>query len=376
MPNPTESSYLSSVSELIDFFNQYVQQHNSFSKEVMTAVIARQFRLSYRKPVYFSEHFAIRFSEASGSSFSNTILGLKKLQAYDQIPVIVCVVRPESIQLLLANSTFLKKISHSSHQLRVNKIRGSFQGADILREYEGIANIPQNFEKLFLIHKEFTWEENLIRLVEATNNIIPSGSKYSPTSHEQSNILMSAEIAHALSSNSEYQSLNTSLSRLVAENQAAILEAGKIDNINVRGNLIEQIITSAGNFHGVEDLSFTLSFGSRVLIDIKTKILTLASSPKGYNIDKVLRSLGTGNTVFCFFFIGLNLEAQTLSNRLISILDTSILNATRIQFHWAGRNSKGVTQLTGDLSSIFLSSYSESVDIDQAKIFLQRLIEL
>ena len=111
MPNPTESSYLSSVSELIDFFNQYVQQHNSFSKEVMTAVIARQFRLSYRKPVYFSEYFAIRFSQASGSSFSNTILGLKKLQAYDQIPVIVCVVRPESIQLLLANSTFLKKLA-------------------------------------------------------------------------------------------------------------------------------------------------------------------------------------------------------------------------------------------------------------------------
>lgn len=376
MPDPTESSYISSISELIDFFNQYIQQHNSFSKEVVAAVIASQFRLSYRKPVYFSDYFVIRFSEASGSSFSNTVLGLKKLQIYDQIPVIVCVVRPESIQLLLANSTFLKKISHSSHQLRVNKMRGSFQGADILREYEGIANIPQNFEKLFLIHKEFTWEENLIRLVEATNNIVPSGSRYSPNSQEQSNILISAEVAHALSSNSEYQSISTTLSQLVAENQAAILEAGKIDNINVRGNRIEQIITSASNFHGVEDLSFTLSLGSRVLVDIKTKILTLASSPKGYNIDKVLKSLGEGNTVFCFFFIGLNLETQTLSTRFISILDTSILNATKIQFHWAGRNSKGVTQLTGDLSPIFSSSYSETIDVAQAKSFLQRLIEL
>jgi len=376
MLNPTESSYISSIAELVEFLDQYEQENSPFSKEAIADAVKNRFVLSQNRSVYYNNHFAIRFSTAIGSSFSNTVLGLATLRRYDQIPFIVCVVRANNIELLLANSTFLRKISHSSQQLRLDNVRGSFLGHDILREYEGITNIPLNFEKLFLIHKEFTWDENLLRLVKATNSIVPSGSRYMPTLQEQSNILASAEIAHALSSNSEYINLGITLSQLVAENQAAILEAGEIDNINVRGNRIEQIITSAGNFHGVEDLSFTLSLGSRILVDIKTKILTLASSPKGYNIDKVLRSLGTGNTVFCFFFIGLNLEAQALSSRLISILDTSILNATRIQFHWAGRNSKGVTQLTGDLSPIFLSSYSETVDIDQAKSFLQRLIEL
>jgi len=41
----------------------------------------------------------------------------------------------------MANTTFLKKISHSSHQLRVDNVRGSFLGHDIMREYEGIENI-------------------------------------------------------------------------------------------------------------------------------------------------------------------------------------------------------------------------------------------
>lgn len=376
MPNPTESSYLSSISELIDFFNQYGQENTRFSKEVITTTIQSRFSLSKSRSVYYSDHFAIRFSAASGSSFSNTVLGLATLRRYDQAPFIVCVVRSNNVELLLANSTFLRKISHSSQQLRQDNIRGSFLGHDILREYEGIANIPQNFERLFLIHKEFTWDENLIRLVEATNNIVPSGSRYVPTSEEQRNILMSAELAHALLSDSEYQSLGITLNQLVVTNKTAILKAGEIDNVNVRGNMIEQIITNAANFHDLEDLGFTLSLGSRILIDIKTKILTLASSPKGYNIDKVLKSLGTGNTVFCFFFIGLNLETQTLSTRLISILDTSILNATRIQFHWAGRNSKGVTQLTGNISPIFSSGYRETVDDAQAKSFLQMLIEL
>lgn len=376
MPNPTESSYLSSISELIDFFNQYEREDTCFSKEVITAEVQSWFSLSKNRSVYYNNRFAIRFSAASSSSFSNTVLGLATLRRYDQIPFVVRIVRSSNIELLLSNATFLRKISHSSQQLRQNNIRGSFLGHDILREYEGITNIPQNFERLFLIHKEFTWDENLIRLVEATNNIVPSGSRYVPTLEEQRNILMSAEIAHALLSEPEYQSISITLSQLVIENQTAILEAGEIDNVNVRGNRIEQIITNAANFHELEDLGFTLSLGSRILVDIKTKILTLASSPKGYNVDKVLRSLGEGNTVFCFFFIGLNLETQTLSTRFISILDTSILNATRIQFHWAGRNSKGVTQLTGNIAPIFSSSYCETVDEAQAKNFLQMLIEL
>ena len=75
--------------------------------------------------------------------------------------------------LYLANTSFLKKISHSSQQLRENNIRGSFNGSDIVRHFEGIANSPENFDRLFNIHAGVGFEGNLVRLVEATNNISP-----------------------------------------------------------------------------------------------------------------------------------------------------------------------------------------------------------
>lgn len=342
----------------------------------MANAVSSQFNLTRNRSVYVGRTFALRFSTASGSSFSNVVLSLSALNSYDNLPFIVCVVRPTSVELLLANTTFLKKISHSSHQLRVDNVRGSFLGHDIMRTYDDIENKPDKFLKLFSVHQEFTWDENLQRLVEATNNIAPTGVRFSPSEAERTTILSSADIAYLLSQHSEYLALRTTLDQLVRTNRDAIITAGRIDNVNQRGNRIEQILTDAGNFHDLEDISFTLKLGTRILIDVKTKILTLTSSPKGYNIDKVLRRLSAGKTVFAFFFIGLDLTAETLATSLVSIFDQTILSATRIQFHWAGRNSRGVTQLIGDLSIIFDANFREAIDTWQAKAFLQKLIDI
>jgi hypothetical protein len=285
-------------------------------------------------------------------------------------------VRPQGVDLLLANTTFLKKISHSSQQLRVDNVRGTFLGHDITRTYEGIENKPENFAELFDIHAQFTWEENLARLVERTNAIVPTGQRFRPSRQQKTNILNAPEIASILSKNAEYIHLGNDLTQIVNVNLEAILDAGAIENINLRGNRIEQIITSAGNFHSLEDISQTLTIGPEVKIDIKTKILTLVSNPKAYNIDKVLKTLASGNTVFSFFFVGINTETRYVVTCLVSILDKTILNATRVQFHWAGRNSRGVTQLTGNLSRVFASDFSETIDVRQARQFLQSLIDL
>lgn len=50
-----------------------------------------------------------------------------------------------------------------------------------MREFEGIENIPENFEFLYNSHENYTFEENLDRLVEATNNIAPTGKGFVPT---------------------------------------------------------------------------------------------------------------------------------------------------------------------------------------------------
>ena len=76
---------------------------------------------------------------------------------------------------------FLRKISHSSQELRVDNIKGSFNGSDIMRDFMGVSNEPDNFEFLFTSHRNYTFEENLERLVEATNNIHPTSKRFSPT---------------------------------------------------------------------------------------------------------------------------------------------------------------------------------------------------
>jgi hypothetical protein len=110
-----------------------------------------------------------------------------------------------------------------------------------------------------------------------------------------------------------------------------------------------------------------MASGVTVYIDIKTKLIGFSSNPAAYNIDKLLRLLAPGKAAFSFLFIGIDVANQTVASKLISFLDTSIISATRIQPHWAGRNSRGGTQLTGDLSQIFAPDFRESIDTIEAR---------
>ena len=360
--------------ELISFIHSFASKNRGYSKKQILRAVKDSFNLTKDRAVYHCPEFAIRFSKASGRSFSNTVASLSKLKKYDDRPFIVCVVRPAEIELLLANSTFLKKISHSSQHLRVDNIRGSFNGTDIIREYSGIVNTFENFDELFRIHRKFTWSENLLRLVEETNSIVPTIALFEPSREQIDKILSAPYTAKSLSNNTEYFQLNNELSELIQDKIDAIIQAARINNVNLRGNKIEQIISNAGNLHSLEDISRKLSNGTQIYIDIKTKILTRSSNPKGYNIDKMLRVLSYGNVALSFLFIGINVKDESISSRLVSILDSTILNSTRIQFHWAGRNSRGVTQLSGDLKSIFSNVFSEEINEPFAKTFLKDLI--
>ena len=127
--------------------------------------------------------------------------------------------------------------------------------------------------------------------------------------------------------------------------------------------------------HRLDDQIFPLAGNNRLIVDIKTKLLDRHSAPKAYNIDKMLRLLAEGDTVFAFFFIGLDAAHHTISTRLVSIFDPVILRATRIQHHWAGRQSRGVTQLTGDLSRIFLRDYHPGVEVAEGQALLRLFLE-
>ncbi len=362
-----------SLQTVITFLRKYKADHPTADKAEIQTVAAKQFGLPKSRSVYEGPSFGLRFCEANQGSFSNVVLSLSALRNYDDKPFVICIVRPTGLEFLLANTTFLKKISHSSHQLREDNVKGSFLGHDIKREHGGIRNEPEHFDELFTLHEKIGWSENLPRLVDATNAIVPTLKRLVFMANESKNILAAPALAASLSGRGDYRAIETELNKLVTPNRGEILKAAQVDNVNLRGNLIEQILTQAANAHGLHDLTRGLSGGVSLMVDIKTKLLNLSSSPKGYNIDKTLGLFAQGNTALSYFFVGIDADKEEIFTRLISILDSRIIDATRIQFHWAGRDSRGVTQLTGDLAWVFKDN-KETVVVAKGETFLKQLI--
>ncbi len=325
------------------------------------------------RSLFIGKGYSMRFSETQGASFSNTVLSLSALRDVDDRPVVVCVVSPMSVRFLLANSTFLNKISHSSHHLRLDNVKGSFNGTDILTNYAGIANSPENFEQLFAMHTAFTWTENLERLVEATTAIVARNQRFNPTAEQRAIILAAPERAATALSLPRFAEVEEELRRTVRQREAQILEVAAVENVNLRGNRIERLVTGGANQHDLGDLRRALEDGE-LRVDVKTKLADRASAPKAYNIDKMLTFLAQKGSVFAFLVIRVDTRTRTVIARLVPVLDKVLLAATAVQHHWAGRGSRGVTQLSGQFDAVLASRYTPTIDALRAKTFLLDLL--
>ena len=170
----------------------------------MAEIVKKEFDLVKDRSVYYCDDFAIRFSQSENKRRSNTVLSLSALQKYDDKPFIVCVVSSKVNYLMLANTTFLKKISHSSQELRVDNIKGSFNGGDIMMEFEMLENELSSIEHLFAYHSGLTFQDNLERLVESTNGIVGRVQKFGVTESNKQTIL--SLVDRAISFSNSYKS--------------------------------------------------------------------------------------------------------------------------------------------------------------------------
>jgi hypothetical protein len=365
-------------------------------KARLARVVAETFGLTKDRSVYYCADYAIRFSSSASIDFGNTVLSLSNLRKYDDRPFIVCLVTPAQNFCLIANTTFLKKISHSSQELRVNNIRGSFNGSDIMRDFEGIVNCGQNIARLFDIHAEIGFEGNLPRLVEATNNIAPSGFKFVVDDVARGNILAAPSRAIRFVASQDASTLKSELDARVAKYKNEILLAALIENVNVRGRIIEYLI--AGEDDALRQrLIAALKSGANGLpafktdntlgdyqrqfdafdteTDVKTKIMILSSNPKAYNLDKMLQFLARDRSVFMFYFVGVD-PARIVDTVLVSMFQRDLLKAPILLRHWAGRNSRGVSQFEGRAINELIEQPSIEIDERKAREFLEQVIAL
>jgi len=381
------------VTQLTNFIEQY---DGKTDKDRLCELVVTRFGLANHSKVFYCHDFAIRFSSSARRSFPNTVTSLANIKKFDDRPFIACLVTPARNYCFLANATFVKKISHSSEKLRENKIVGSFDGSNIIREFEGIRNCPKNFDRLFNIHVDVKFEDNLTRIVEATKSISPTGEKFNVGERKRTAILGAPQRAAAFIASQYLGQLKGELDARVANFRNEILLAALIENVNVRGRVIEYLIAgedeslrqemicslkersknmpefktenSLGDYQRVFDEFYTET-------DIKTKILTLSSSPTAYNLDKTLKFLATDHSVFMFYFVGI--KPSRVDTALVSIFQRDLLRSTRQQRHWAGKNSRGATQFEGRVvEQLIANSDSNNIDLIELEAFLEEIIAL
>ena len=375
---------------------EYLEQNKGLDKEKIKRKVMLDFNLIEDRSVYYCDEFALRFSSSTTSYFSNCILSLSNLKKYDDRPFIVCVVMPNENYLLLANTSCLKKISHSSQDLRINNIRGTFLGSDIMREIDGIRNEPKNFKDLFLFHEQFGFSGNLERLVEATNNIVGTKTRVELETNDINTILKSPQRAIDFLKSDAFKALQDDLVNRVEKVKNEICIAGFIENVNLRGRIIEYLITAESDDRIRKDMIEALNDNSnlpRIVTrdklgdysktfkdyitetDIKTKVLFLDANPKAYNVDKLLEFLSNENSVYLLFFIGID-ENKQIKMRLCSMFEKSLLENTKCMKHWAGRNTRGVTQFYGFIIKNLLNTTENIIDVEYSIERLEEMIKL
>lgn len=363
-------------------------------KKKLAEIVKKEFNLVKDRSVYYCDDFAIRFSKSENKRMSNTVLSLSALQKYDDMPFIVCVVSSKVNYLMLANTTFLKKISHSSQELRVDNIKGSFNGGDIMMKFEMLENEPASFEKLFAYHSGLTFQDNLERLVESTNGIVGRVQKFGVTDSNKQTIMNAVDRAISFARSSRYDELKKDLDDRVKKVQGEIAIAAFIDNVNVRGRIIEYLITDNGStlknqiidalknkkplpqFKTEDKLGdYSRTFPEYVIeTDIKTKVLFLDGNPKAYNVDKLLEFLATEKSVYMIYLLGID-DNGTIVARLCSAFDHRLVDATNIIHHWAGRNSRGVAQFIGHaLTQILNDKNGTVIDKNKARTFVEDMM--
>lgn len=386
---------MSKLDELLEFVATH---HGINDKDKLSKLILEKFGLTKDRKVYYCADFAIRFSKSAGPSFANTVLSLSNLKKVDDVPFLVCLVTPIKNHVFLANSTLLRKISHSSHELRIDNIKGSFNGSDIIRELEGISNEPKNIQRLFAVHREIGFEENLPRLVEATNNISPTGQKFVVCPAAAQTILAAPERAAQFVASKDANTLKQELDEKVEQFKNEILVASMIENVNVRGRIIEYLIAgedealrqkliaalqNRSSAKGIPDFKTDNTLGDYQRIfddyftetDVKTKIMVLASNPKAYNLDKILEFLATEKSVLMFYFVGVD-PARIVNTVLVSVFQSDLLKSTILLKHWSGRNSRGVSQFEGKTIEALIHNPKSDVDVRGAAELLKKLIAL
>ncbi|MBM4060564.1 MAG: hypothetical protein FJ265_05645 [Planctomycetes bacterium] len=321
------------------------------------------------------DDLAVRINRSSSTAdVSNTVVALRKLLVYDDRPVVVCTLSPAGAVLRLANSSFVAKVSHSSHGLTEQHLVGSINSGDVLRSFEGLPNAPEYFAELWRRHRAMDQRANLGRIVAATRANRGRNPLWSPDDARRRTILAAPALAARVSTMPEYAAQAARFAAALHRQKQAVFAAAAVPDGKSRGDAIERLVTGKACRQGLGDVTIEVATVV-VAVDVKSKRLDWRSAPKGYSIDKLLRFLADGNRLLAMLFVGVDPHRDRLVTRLCSIFDRRLLRASRIEKRWSGRDRRGTVQFRGDLEPLWADDFCECIDTTAGRAFLLQLLD-
>ena len=386
------------IDELIRIIEENQGKGN---KDYLEQIITQKFHLQKKSKgnaVWYCDSFAIRFcsSKSDRGSVSNTVMTIKYCKQFDSLPLLVCVVGPSKSIVRLANATLISKLSHTSVGVSMEHLKGSINSPNIMKAYNSIPNEPDNFETLFKLHSQVPFEKNLERIIEATDGIKGIMEKFVPTKEQRKTILEAPQRTCDFMASKAYTELKDELDKrtMAVASDIYLIETFYDHDVKLRGSLIEFFITSTDEKRKEEirkkikdrsvikdivskndlgDYSAKID-GFSVETDIKSKLVTRSSTPKLYNIEKLLKFLSEPSSVYLLYIILVD-GTEKPRTELVSAFQKQILEKTRIDPRFAGKNTRGTTQSSGKALEYFLTEPDFCIDIGEAKAFLERMID-
>lgn len=389
------------LTEVLAFFKSERSQSIS-DKEILGKLLSQKFKVRKERSLFIVDDvIAIRFSHSKidRNTSSNTVLAIKKIKEFDNYPILSVLVTPGTNYVEIMNTTFIKKVSHSSKKITYTNLVGSINYTDIMKEYAGTPNIVKEVSNLYKIHQSTDHDKNLKRIVDNTQDIKPIKHKYIFSKEEKNNILSIVQREDMFIENDILTQIEKKLDTRVNAEKKYILRTAQLydHNVNLRGRIIEKLISGDScdtekikraldinedpKITTKDDLAdYELSLSNyNIGIDIKSSALGKDSQPKGIYIDDMLKFVGQSNTIFLVYLVGIKLESQKIMTKLVPMFDKNLLKGSHIESAWSGRDTRGHIQFDGkSIHSIETNKnyHIETMSKNELKKYIDKLIEL
>ena len=106
-------------------------------------------------------------------------------------------------------------------------------------------------------------------------------------------------------------------------------------------------------------------------------MVDLNSNPKLFNVDKFLECMSNNKSVFMIYFILIDKNSGTVKTALCPIYHNKIIETLRIQHHWAGRSTRGVSQIDGHIIvDLTESSANKKLISDNSMEFINNILNI